>query len=650
MCGIVGAMRFRSPGMAIGAPYITRMREAMRHRGPDGSGIWTSPDASVGLGHRRLSIIDLSPAAAQPMADDSGRLHIVFNGEIYNHRELRTELEATGKYRWRTDHSDTEVVVHAFREWGIDCVHRLVGMFAFALWDDASTELWLVRDRIGIKPLYYSIHHGRLVFASEIKALLEDPEQNRAVNEESLFHFLSFLTTPAPDTLFQGIRKLPSGTWMRVRHDGGLEQRRYWDALDHIEDLSRAGEGEIAKGLLSKLREAVALRKVSDVPVGVFLSGGVDSSTNVALFTEGAVGPVHTFNIGYVGDHASYRNETPYARLVAGMLGTCHHERLLTLDDLQAFTPDMAYLQDEPIADPVCVPLYYVSRLARENGVTVCQVGEGADELFCGYPRWQTALRVQKLAGLPVPAACKKAGMTLLRLAGQGRGLACEGLRRDLAGQPVFWGGAEAFTDREKRTLLSPRLRREFEGQTSWQPLEAVWQRFNSAAADVSPLNWMTYLDLNIRLPELLLMRVDKMSMGTSVEVRVPFLDHRIVQFALGIPPAIRAKNGELKYILKRAVRGLIPESIIRRPKQGFAVPLTEWLSGSLGETVKNEVLGFVRRTTYFDGDAVERELARPRKHHWYLYNLALWWRTFIAGESLAERPVSPHLAPERLV
>src|SRR5712692_1337089 len=273
MCGIVGVLNFKNSSFPVTEPYLIRMRDTMVHRGPDGAGAWIADDGRIGLGHRRLSIIDLSTAASQPMSNEDGTLWVSFNGEIYNHAEIRAELERLGGHRWKTDHSDTEVILHGFEQWGIDVLHHLRGMFAFALWDARSRELWLVRDRIGIKPLYYSLHHGRLTFASEIKALLEDPEQPRAVHEEAFYHFLSFLTTPAPQTLFEGIKKVPPGTWIRVDADGSIAERRYWDVWDEVSLLGRLDEDEIADRILGELRTSVRLRKVSDVPVGVFLSG-----------------------------------------------------------------------------------------------------------------------------------------------------------------------------------------------------------------------------------------------------------------------------------------------------------------------------------------------------------------------------------------
>jgi asparagine synthase (glutamine-hydrolysing) len=640
MCGIVGALVFENGSFTVTEPYLRKMRDTMVHRGPDGAGVWVSGDRRVGLGHRRLSIIDLSPSAGQPMANEDATVQVTFNGEIYNHAEIRAELEAIGGHVWRTDHSDTEVILHAFEEWGIECLQRFRGMFAIALWDARQQALWLIRDRIGIKPLYYSIHHGRITFASEIKALLEDPQQARGVNETALYHYLSFMTTPAPETLFDGIRKLPGGTWIRVDSRGGLTEQRYWDAWDSVAPLEGVSEDEIAERILAELRTAVKLRKVSDVPVGVFLSGGIDSSTNAQLFSEGEGSPVKTFSIGYEGEYKSYQNELHYARMVASLVGADHHERLLTQNDLLDLLPTMVQLQDEPIADPVCVPVYYVSELARRHGVTVCQVGEGADELFWGYPTWKTKRRLEQASAIPCPAALKRIGLAGLRLVGKGQGHPYEALRRSSLGQPVFWGGADAFTDTQKQRLLSPRLRHQFKGVTSWDALAPIWQRFQEKAWQPSHLHWMSYVDLNVRLPELLLMRVDKMSMGVSLEGRVPFLDHKFVELALAIPSALKTKNGTLKYILKKAVRGVIPDEIIDRKKQGFGVPVYEWFFGALGDRTRRELDEFCGETDFLDRRAVTTLIEQHQGPQlWYLLNLALWWKQFIAQRPMASSP-----------
>ena len=634
MCGIAGVLSFTNSTFRVSEPYLTRMRDVMSHRGPDGAGTYISPDQRLGLGHRRLAIIDLSEKAAQPMTNEDGTLWVVFNGEIYNHAEIREELENRGGHHWRTDHSDTEVILHAFEQWGIECVHKFRGMFAIALWDAKQRQLWLIRDRIGVKPLYYSVHHGRITFASEIKALLEDEEQERDVNEEALFYYLSFNATPAPLTLFSGIRKLAPGTWLRVSADGQIQERRYWDVWDHTQPLKNVSEGEIAERLLSELRTAVKLRKISDVPVGVFLSGGIDSSTNAALFSEGEGRPVNTFSIGYDKHYESYPSELPYARKIARAVGADHHELLLRESDLLDSLDLIVRHQDEPLADPVCMPVYFVSKLARDSGVTVCQVGEGSDELFWGYKYWRDSLRLQRLANLfPLPKPTRKFGLATLSFiervpgASNRREFSCEVLRRALSNRPVFWGGTEIFTDSQKLRFLSPRLRKKFADFSSWEVLRPIRQRFEEKAWEPSPLNWMSYLDLNLRLPELLLMRVDKMSMAVSLEARVPFLDHKFVELAMSIPEAVKTKNGVPKYILKRAVRGVIPDDLIDRKKQGFGVPVHEWYDTRFGQHLMKAMGDFCEKTDFFQFDEV---LPHLKKRGWTLLNVALWWKQYI--------------------
>jgi asparagine synthase (glutamine-hydrolysing) len=606
------------------------MRDTMHLRGPDGGESWISEDGKIGLGHRRLSIIDLASKANQPMCNENGKIWIVFNGEIYNHAEIKKELSSIGGHRWKTNHSDTEVIIHAFEQWGIDCLDRFRGMFAIALWDDNKKELWLIRDRIGIKPLYYSVRNGAISFASEIKALLADPTQQRAVNEDAFFHYLSFLATPAPDTLFKGIKKIPNSTWLRINQNGDIYEHRYWDALESTSSLENLSENAISEQIISELRTSVQLRKVSDVPVGIFLSGGIDSSTNAALFSQGESNPVKTFTIGYKGSH-THQNEFQYARKMARIVNADHHELELDIDDLMNFLPTMVRLQDEPLADPVCVPVYYVSKLARDNGVIVCQVGEGADELFCGYQGWQRSLQLQRLGNLPIPNFVKTLGLSLMEMAKKDTSIYYEYLRRNTSGVPIFWSGADAFGEREKMFLLSDRLKKKFAHFSSWEAIRPIWERFNEKARERSVLNWMSYLDLNLRLPELLLMRVDKMSMGVSLEARVPFLDHKFVELAMSIPTSLKIKNGTLKYILKKAVRGIIPDELIDRRKQGFSAPVNEWFFDKLGTTMKEEIISFSDSTDFLDRKACLRLIeGGDATKIWHVLNFVLWWKEYV--------------------
>ena len=434
--------------------------------------------------------------------------------------------------------------------------------------------------------------------------------------------------------MFAGIKKLAPGTWLRIRENGEIYEQRYWDLWDHTTPLTGVSEDEIAQRVLAELRTAVKLRKVSDVPVGVFLSGGIDSSTNAALFSEGESRPVQTFTIGYEGKYDSYQNELHFAKMMAGRVNSTHHERLLTQDDLIGFLPEMIHLQDEPIGDPVCVPVYFVSKLARDNGVIVCQVGEGADELFWGYESWKIRLNLQRWNdAAPIPNGFRRAGLAALSLAGQGGGLPYEALRRASVNQPVFWGGVDCFTENQKQRLLSPRLREKFKTFSSWEVIKPLHDRFKEKAWEKSPLNWMSFLDLSLRLPELLLMRVDKMSMGVSLEGRVPFLDHKFVELAMSIPESVKTRNGTLKYILKKAVRGVIPDELIDRPKQGFGVPVYEWVRDRLGVLARKELEEFCAQCDILNIAEVRRYLDRGAGAQiWYLLNLALWHKHWIRG------------------
>ena len=634
MCGIAGILSFSPEIWPVEKTTLVRMRDTMIHRGPDGAGVWLNKNAIIGFGHRRLAVIDLSEAALQPMCLEDDTVSIVFNGEIYNHAELRHELIELGYTSWKTDHSDTEMILHAFQEWGIDCVKRFRGMFAIALWDNLKQELWLIRDRVGIKPLYYALDERGIVFASEIKAILAGPPRRRAVNEEAFFHYLSFLTTPAPMTLFDGIEKLAAGTWTRVTADGDVQTRRWWDALDDVKPSMNKSDNQIAEEILLELETAVNYRKVSDVPIGVFLSGGIDSSINVALFSKDVEKAVKTFSIGYGDKQKDVANELPYARMIAEQVGADHHEYLISQNDLLAFLPEMIRYQDEPIADPVCVPVYYVSKLAHDNGVIVCQVGEGADELFWGYPSWKVFLKLERANAWPIPRFIKKLGVKTLTALGLGNKLYTEFLRRAAEGLPVFWGGAEGFHEKSKMDILSPRLREKFARRSSWEAIEPIRSRFEEKASDTSPLNWMSYLDLNLRLPELLLMRVDKMSMATSIEARVPFLDHHFIQKAFSISPNIKTRGGELKHILKKAVRGIIPDKIIERKKQGFAVPIEDWMSDKLGAKAEVTLREFCAETDFLDLEGVENLLKNGSANQvWYLLNFALWWKEYILNK-----------------
>lgn len=639
MCGIVGIFRTGGANAPIDGELLKKMRDTMVHRGPDDAGVFVSPQQEVGFGFRRLSIIDLSHDASQPMSNQDKSVWIIFNGEIYNHAELRRELVSLGQ-KFRTDHSDTEVIIKGYEQWGEDVLPKLRGMFAFAIWDQKKQKIWMARDRMGVKPLYYTFVSGMLIFASEIKAILAYPGVKRKCHEKAFYDFLTFLVSPAPQTLFEGIYKLPASHTLTVHANGQIKQNRYWNPFYQLTQFPQYTEEEWIEKIMTKLRESIKYRMVSDVKFGVFLSGGIDSSTNVALMAEQMDRPVETFSIGY--ENGEKFNELNYARMIVDRYKTNHHEIIINAEDLIRFLPKLVYHQDEPIVDPVCVPVYYVSKLAKDNGTTVCQVGEGADELFCGYPYWGNTLKSAPWVDLyrNVPSFLRKTIWRALDVAmpfpGKGN-RQLDILRRISYDQEVFWGGAEVYQETYKQRFLGKDFLKRLDGYTSYEPIKALHDDFLSDAPQgADQLHWMAYLDLRLRLPELLLMRVDKMTMATALEARVPFLDQEFVQMAMSIPQSLKFKNKELKHLLKKAVEPVLPDEIIYRRKQGFGVPIVEWFQNRYQDWANKKVTDFARRTDYFNGPVMETYLRRSSsKISWFLLNFVLWHEMWIEERDL---------------
>ena len=668
MCGIAGLFYFKST-KTVDEAILSKMRDTMLHRGPDGGGNWVAADGRIGLAHRRLSIIDLSQAAIQPMANEDDTVWVTFNGEIYNHAILRAELLAAG-HRFRTDHSDTEVLVHGYEQWGIDgLLARLEGDYGIGLWDSKTGELYLARDRIGVKPLYFSLQKDLLLFASEIKAILAHPSVERDVDPMAMYHYLSFLTTPAPMTMFKGIFKIPAGVYLKVSANGGFKSVRYWDAVPgqgidpkELASLDRAGREQFyINGIRNRLTQAVEKRMMSDVPFGVFLSGGVDSSTNVALMSQFMDRPVDTFTVGFK-DH-QHLNELEPANLVAKRFNTRHHEVLIDEKDMIGYLDDLIHHQDEPIADWVCIPLYFVSKLAKDNGVTVVQVGEGADEQFCGYASYMGYLDLYKKYWHPfqkyLPQFAQRgvAAMALGAAKVQPRyEIYADIIDRAAKDREHFWTGATVFWDTLKNQLIRPGsiipskmppelidsglLPESYLQADSFNIIKSFRDRFDAQHPGQDVLTRMIYNEFKLRLPELLLMRVDKIGMSTSLEARVPFLDHKLVEFSMDIPMEYKIKNGEPKYLLKKAVEGLIPHKIIYRKKMGFGAPMSEWLKGDFGEYVSHAILksGLMKRG-FFNIDYIERLIKAHRNgqrdcslYIWTLFNLTAWYDYWVDG------------------
>jgi len=615
------------------------MRDQMTHRGPDDSGELVFDNARGGFGFRRLSIIDLSAAGHQPMHGCDERTWLVFNGEIYNHAKLRADLEQRGHvYRSKTD---SETILHLYEERGIDFVHDIEGDYGIAIWDATREQLVLVRDRIGVKPLYYYFKDGRFIFASEIKAILQHPAVTPDIDEKALYHYLTFLTTPAPSTLFRDIHKLPAGHLLILSRDGSLKMRQYWDALPPEEPIQRSDD-EHKTEILRLLRDSIGKRMMSDVPFGVFLSGGVDSSANVALMSEQMTRPVDTFTVGF--HDAEYLNELESARRIAKQFQTNHHEVIISEKEMQDFLPGLVFHQDEPIADPVCVPLYYVSKLARDSGTIVIQVGEGSDEIFSGYENYVRHLRIYEnfwrhAENLPLALRRTVANISRPALEATGRKRAAiELIRRLGADEPLFWGGVVVYDETLKPRVVSGQLRERLNGSSSIQVVNKYLNHIENERPDSDFLARMTYLELKLRLPELLLMRVDKITMATSVEARVPFLDHHLVEYALGVPRSLKVEGTSGKHILKRALEDILPRDLLYTRKRGFGAPVREWFRSALGDLFDSHVLNStLRKRDLLDYDFVSRMLAQHRNqskdwgfHLWALLNLSLWYERWI--------------------
>ncbi|MBV9925938.1 MAG: asparagine synthase (glutamine-hydrolyzing) [Acidobacteria bacterium] len=625
MCGIAGFVGTEPGGDAERAQTLDRMCRVIAHRGPDDQGVGHAGPAALGM--RRLSIIDLG-GGHQPIAGCDPETFVVFNGEIYNYRDLRPELEARG-HRFRTD-SDTETIVHAYEEYGADCVGHLRGMFAFAVWDGRRRELLVARDRAGKKPLYYTLTPaGTLVFGSELKSLLEHPSVTREVDEEALDAYLSFGYVPDPLSIFRGVRKLLPGHHLRFSN-GRLRVEQYWDfGFEHAAE--ERPEEECLAELRELLAEAVRVRLVSDVPLGAFLSGGVDSSAVVGLMARATQSPVKTFSIGFREDSF---DELAFARLTAKRFETDHHEFVVT-PDICGVVDELAWHFDEPFADSSAIPTYMVSKLAREH-VKVVLSGDGGDELFGGYTRY--AVEAGRRAFERVPDFVRRGLMRPLsrRLPHGARG---RNFLHNVSLDPVarYADSVSLFTALNKPSLYA----RDFRERVG------VWaapaERFREYAARVragEPLDVLLYVDSKTYLPGDILTKVDRMSMAVSLEARTPLLDHKLIEFVTRLPASLKVREGVTKYLFKRAARGLVPDEILDRPKQGFGVPINQWINRELRSRIRETLTEpRTRQRGYFDSAYVAvllDEHERGRRDHsaqlWALFMLELWHRTFADG------------------
>jgi asparagine synthase (glutamine-hydrolysing) len=589
MCGIAG---FWSTGRAPEYPLqlLKRMGDFIAHRGPDDCGCLFDASSGIGLVHRRLSILDLSPAGHQPMTSTSGRYVIVFNGEVYNHEEIRAELV---EMQWR-GHSDTEVMLAAIDRWGLDvAVRRFVGMFAFALWDRNENQLFLVRDRLGIKPLYYGRAGGDFVFASELKAIGAYPSFRRIIDRDALVIYMRHNYIPSPHCIYEGLRKLPPGSILVMRSpDAEPEVRAFWSAAEIADESVRiyaeASDEEIVEELHKKLMSAVGLRMIADVPLGAFLSGGIDSSAVVALMQAQSSRRVKTFTIGF---NESGYNEAVHAKQVAQHLGTDHTELYVTSREALDVVPMLPAMYDEPFADSSQIPTYLVSKLARSK-VIVSLSGDGGDELFCGYNRYLLTKKIwQSLNRFPKNA--RRAAAVVIRAIPPATIDAVYGCVRPVIPKNRRWPavGDKAhklacfFSSAGPGAIYLGALS-QCEDPTEFvlnaQEPRTVKQIIQQSQSLPSLEEQMMLTDLRTYLPDDILTKVDRASMAVSLEARVPLLDHRVVEFALRIPLRLKIKNGISKWILRQVLYKYVPQELVERPKMGFGVPIEHWLRGPL--------------------------------------------------------------------
>ena len=640
MCGICG-MVGREP---VDREALKRMTNVMRHRGPDDEGYFVDEyddGISVGLGFRRLSIIDLH-TGNQPIGNENGSVQVVFNGEIYNFRQLRRDLQARG-HRFVTQ-ADTEVIPHLYEEYGERCVERLHGMFAFALWDSSTRELLLARDRFGKKPLYYCVLGDSLLYASELKSLLQHPQCPSSLDLESLSRYLALEYVPAPRSIFDGVNKLPGGHILRWR-DGSVSAEPYWD-LTFDEEGMRSKE-DVVERFRVLLREAVRRRLISDVPLGAFLSGGIDSSSVVAMMVE-ALPPrdVKTFSIGFADPSF---DESSHARRVAAHFGTDHHEETFTPSVMLNVLPVVTEFLDEPLGDASILPTYLLSRFTREV-VTVALGGDGADELLAGYPTF-AAERVARLYAMPrllhehvvVPLADRIPTRTSNFSFDFKVKRFLRGARHPAAERQQSWLGS--FTPGEQRALLV---------QPAGDGFAESRLMFANAPTN-NKLNQLVYLYAKTYLQDDILTKVDRASMACSLEVRAPFLDFDLVEFLGTVPPSLKLRRFDTKHLLKRAMAELLPAGIADRPKKGFGIPVAEWLTGPLREWLLSELsVARLRDQGLFEPTEVQRligeHLAGRRDHRkslWTLFVFQLWHRRWI-DERTAHHPPSMSAADGR--
>jgi len=653
MCGICGEVDFSQRGIKM--EVVQRMGDVLAHRGPDDEGMVFIRGAQffevktpckpygaengyeVGLGHRRLAIIDLSSAAHQPMCNEDGSVWIVFNGEIYNFQELKEGLEKKG-HRFKSK-SDTEVIIHAYEEWGSDCLSRFRGMFAFAIWDSKQRQLFMARDRLGEKPLVYYKQNGRFAFASEIKALLQVPGVERKVNNNAIHHYLTYQYVPSPDTIFEGIKKLPPAHYLLYDSSGNVRIERYWKLNFNSDQQALKHPSEWFELIQNELEESVKLRLMSDVPLGAFLSGGIDSSLVVGIMSEHSEKPVNTFSIGF---EEKEFDELSYARLVARHFSTEHHEFLVKPNAIEIL-PKLVWHFNEPFADSSAIPTYYVSNMTKEY-VKVVLTGDAGDENFAGYPRYLRSKWVAQFTKIPETVRKDLIPVFLRRLSSfRWREKTFNRLADFIESLSIYQANNYAeqikiFNRKEKDDIYTEDLANHLQQVDA---LSFILEKYNEVETN-DLIDKLLYVDINSYLPEDLLVKMDIATMANSIEARVPFLDHKFMELVAGIPSRLKLKGSISKFVLKEAFSDFLPEAILKRRKMGFGVPVSRWFRNELKDYVFEILLD--TRTLgrgYFREEGIKRlldEHIASRYDHsaklWALLVLEIWFRVYMDRET----------------
>lgn len=629
MCGINGIFKLSSSNLNL-KDAVSAMNVQLAHRGPDDNGVWIDDNNTLALGQTRLSILDLSSAGHQPMHDNIAKNTIVYNGEVYNYKLLNNKFLTSETF---DSHSDTETILKLYRKLGIDMLPHLNGMFAFALWDSSKEELILARDRSGKKPLYFTEMNGNFSFSSELKALFELPWIKKEIDEKVLYDFLTFNSVATPNTMFKGISKFKPGHYMVVTKTG-IKTYESFNDLKH-KDLEFSSEKELENMVFQKLEESVKLRMISDVPVGAFLSGGVDSSAIVALMRNNTPNEIKTFTIGFE-DQPNY-NELQYAEKISKRYNTNHFVKTVSPNDLLDFIPKITDIYDEPQADTTAIPIYFISELAKKENIKVVLNGDGPDELFSGYTNYERYAKTYQYYQFAskTPRFVKSLAHSIVDKIKPDSPLS-EMTNRLYNQQDFYWPGAAGMKEGVKLNVLSNEFKESINGHSSYayvKQLKDDYYKFLDGAS-FDYINWLCYSGYRHAVTERFLFRADRLGMANSIEARSPFLNHEMVQLALSIPGGYKIKNGVNKYILKKSLERILPNDILYRKKMGFNLPIREWAKESIYNGVKDNVAQFNKDTNLFNLEEVNSQLRLLKNgdnqytnNIWTIYFLINWYK-----------------------